>query len=188
MSLLAVYILSDVNNLGVEHSFNMEFGRDIIVIYGTFSIIYILVTTDVVTVSVCGHSGLWPFRFVAFPVCGHFGLWPFRSVTVPVCGRFCLWPFRSVSVLVCGRFGLWPFRLWPFRFVAGMTCYLMNTVSHTDLSVSRVVQVNISSPDGKYHECLNSVLVVESIPATFPRSTKDVMWFPHLAAMQFSDF
>ena len=64
----------------------MEFSMDIIVTYGTFSIIYILVTTDVVVttdvaVSVCGRSGLWPFRFVAVPVCGRFGLWPFRRVS-----------------------------------------------------------------------------------------------------------
>ena len=67
------------------------------------------VTTDV-AVSVCGLSGLWPFRSVAVPVCGPFGLWPFQSVAFPlvaisiyavsVCGRF-----------RCGRFGLWP--LWP---------------------------------------------------------------------------
>ena len=81
------------------------------------------VTTDV-AVSVCGRSGLWPFRFVAVSVCGRSGLWPFRFVAVPVCGRFGLWPLRFVAVLVCGRFGLWPFRLWPFRFVAVMTCYL----------------------------------------------------------------
>ena len=56
------------------------------------------VTTDV-AVSVCGRSGLWPFRFVAVPVCGRFGLWPFWFVAVSVCGRF-----------GCGRFGLW--RLW----------------------------------------------------------------------------
>ena len=76
------------------------------------------VTTDV-AVSVCGRSGLWPFRFVAVPVCGRFGLWPFRFVAVSVCGRSGLWPFRFVAVSVCGRFGLW-----PFRFVAVMTCYL----------------------------------------------------------------
>ena len=158
----------------------MEFGMDIIVIYGTFSIIFVLVTTDcdgvwhgyhcylwdfllhihsgdnwlrwslawisslpmglspsylfwwqlmwwvttVVAVSVCGRSGLWPFRFVAVPVCGRFDVWPFRFVAVPVCGHFSLWLFRSVAVPVCGRFGLWPFRLWPFRFVAVMTFYL----------------------------------------------------------------
>ena len=90
------------------------------------------VTTDV-AVSVCGPSGLWPFRFVAIPVCGCFGLWPFRFVAVPVCGRFGLWPFRSVAVPVCGPSGLWPFRfvaipvcgcfgLWPFRFVAVPVC------------------------------------------------------------------
>ena len=85
---------------------------DIIVTYGTFSIIFILVTTDV-AVSVCGRSGLWPFRFVAVSVCGRFGLWPFRSVAVPVCGRFGLWPFRFVAVPVCGRFGCGRFGLWP---------------------------------------------------------------------------
>ena len=65
--------------------------------------------------------------------------------------------------------------------------YIMNTVSHTDLLVSRVVEVNISSADGKYHECLNNVLVVKSIPATYPRSTIDVTRFPHLAGIQFPD-
>ena len=84
------------------------------------------------SISICGRSGLWPFRFVAvsvcgrsglwpFVVCGRFGLWPFRSVAVSVCGLFGLWPFRSVAFPVCGRFGLWPFRFWPFRFVAVMT-------------------------------------------------------------------
>ena len=58
---------------------------------------------------------------MAVSVCGRSGLWPFRSVAVPVCGRFGLWPFRSVDVSVCGRLGLWPFRFWPFRFVAVMT-------------------------------------------------------------------
>ena len=80
------------------------------------------VTTDV-AVSVCGRSGLWPFRFVAVPGCGRFGLWPFRFVAFSVCGHSGFWPFRSVAVPVRGRFGLWPFRLWPFRFVAVMTCY-----------------------------------------------------------------
>ena len=91
----------------------MEFGMDIIVTYGTFSIIYILVTTDVVGDNWCGRFGLWPFRSVAVSVCGRSGLWPFRFVAVPVCGRFGLWPFRFVAVSVCGHFGLWPFRLWP---------------------------------------------------------------------------
>ena len=49
------------------------------------------------TFSVCGRSGLWPFRFMAVPVCGCFGLWPFRSLAVSVCGR-----------LGFGRFALWP--------------------------------------------------------------------------------
>ena len=43
------------------------------------------VTTDV-AVSVCGRSGLWPFRFVAVSVCGRFG-----------CGRFGLWPLWPVT-------------------------------------------------------------------------------------------
>ena len=81
------------------------------------------VTSDV-AVSVCGRSGLWPFRFVAVPDCGRSGLWPFRIVAVSVCGRSGVWPFWSVAVPVCGRFGLWPFRLWPLRFVAVMTYYL----------------------------------------------------------------
>ena len=98
----------------------MEFGMDIIVTYGTFSIIFILVTTDVVGDNWCGRFGLWPFRSVAVPVCGRSGLWPFRFVAVPVCGRFGLWPFRFVAVSVCGRFGcgrfgLWP--LWPVTFL-----------------------------------------------------------------------
>ena len=91
----------------------MEFGMDIIVTYGTFSIIFILVTTDVVGDNWCGRFGLWPFRSVAVPVCGRFGLWPFRFVAVPVCGRFGLWPFRFVAVSVCGRFGCGRFGLWP---------------------------------------------------------------------------
>ena len=94
----------------------MEFDMDIIVTYGTFSIIFILVTTDVVGDNWCGRFGLWPFRFVAVPVCG-------CSALFPVCGRFGLCPFRFVAFPVCGRFGLWPFRLWPLRFVAVMTCY-----------------------------------------------------------------
>ena len=70
------------------------------------------VTTDV-AVSVCGRSGLWPFRFVAVSVCGRFGLWPFRFVAVSVCGRYGLWPFRFVAVSVvavsvCGRYDLLP--------------------------------------------------------------------------------
>ena len=48
----------------------------------------------------CGHSGLWPFWFVAVSVRGLLGSWPFRFVAVPVCGCF-----------GCCRFGLWP--LWP---------------------------------------------------------------------------
>ena len=111
----------------------MEFGMDIIVTYGTFSIIYILVTTDVVGDNWCGRFGLWPFRSVAVSVCGRSGLWPFRFVAVPVCGCFGLWPFRFVVVSVCGRFGLWPFRLWPFRFVAVMTCYRFNCITVTAL-------------------------------------------------------
>ena len=57
------------------------------------------VTTDV-AVSVCGRSGLRPFRIVAVLVCGCSGLWPFRFVAISVCGHF-----------GCGRFGLWP--IWP---------------------------------------------------------------------------
>ena len=90
---------------------------------GTFSIIFILMTADVVGDIWCDRFGLWPFRSVAISVCGRSGLWPFRFVAVPVCGRFGQWPFRFVAVYVCGRFGLWPFQLWPFRFVAVMTCY-----------------------------------------------------------------
>ena len=70
------------------------------------------VTTDV-AVSVCGLSGLWPFRFVAVPVCGLSGLWPFRFVAVSVCGPSGLWPFWFVAVSVCGRFGCGRFGLWP---------------------------------------------------------------------------
>ena len=69
--------------------------------------------TTAVAASVCGRSGLWPFRFVAVPVCGRFGLRPFRFVAVQVCGRFGLWPFRFVAVSVCGRFGCGRFGLWP---------------------------------------------------------------------------
>ena len=70
------------------------------------------VTTDV-AVSVCGRSGLWPFRSVAVSVCGRFGLWPFRFVAVSVCGLSGLWPFRFVAVSVvavsvCGRYDLLP--------------------------------------------------------------------------------
>ena len=79
------------------------------------------VTTDV-AVSVCGRSGLWPFRFVAVSVCGRSGLWPFRFVAVPVCGRFGLWPFRFVAVSVCGRSGLWPFRFVAVSVVAVSVC------------------------------------------------------------------
>ena len=72
------------------------------------------VTTDV-AVSVCGRSGLWPFRFVAVPVCGRSGLWPFRFEAVPVCGRSGLWPFRfvavsAVAISVCGRYDLLPLK------------------------------------------------------------------------------
>ena len=100
----------------------MEFGIDIIVTYRTFSIIFILVTTDVVGDNWCGRFGLWPLRSVAVPVCGRFGLWPFRFVAVPVCGRSGLWPFRSVAVTVCGRFGLWPFRFVAVSVVAVSVC------------------------------------------------------------------
>ena len=91
----------------------MEFGMDIIVTYGTFSIIYILVTTDVVGDNWCGRFGLWPFQSVAVSVCGRSGLWPFRLVVVSVCGRSGFWPFRFVAVSVCGRFGCGRFGLWP---------------------------------------------------------------------------
>ena len=72
------------------------------------------VTNDV-AVSVCGRSGLWPFRFVAVPVCDRSGLWPFRFVAVSVCGRSGLWPFRFVAVSVvavsvCGRYDLLPIK------------------------------------------------------------------------------
>ena len=100
----------------------MKFGMDIIVTYGTFSIILILVTTDVVGDNWCGRFGLWPFQFVAVPVCGRSGLWPFRFVTVSVCGRFGLWPFRFVAVSVCGRSGLWPFRFVAVSVVAISVC------------------------------------------------------------------
>ena len=76
----------------------MEFGIDIIATYGTFSIIFILVTTDVMGDNWCGRFGLWPFRSVAVSVCGRSGLWPFRFVAVSVCGHFGLWPFRFVAV------------------------------------------------------------------------------------------
>ena len=114
----------------------MEFGMDIIVTYGTFSIIYILVTTDVVGDNWCGCSGLWPFRSEAISVCGRSGLWLFRFVAVPVCGHFGLWPFRFVAFSVCGRFGLCPFRLWPFRCVAVMTCYHLNKANLRDLKAA----------------------------------------------------
>ena len=81
--------------------------------YWTFSIIFILVTTDVVGDNWCDRFGLWPFRSVAVSVCGRSGLWPFLFVAVPVCGRSGLWPFRSVAVSVCGRFGCGRFGLWP---------------------------------------------------------------------------
>ena len=61
-------------------------------------------------VSVCGRSGMWPFRFVTISICGPSGLWPFRSVAP-----------RPSPFTVCGLLGLWPFRFWPFRFVAVMT-------------------------------------------------------------------
>ena len=100
----------------------MEFGMDITVTYGTFSIIFILVTTDVMGDSWCGRFGLWPFRSVAVSVCGLSGLWPFRFVAVSVCGRFGLWPFRFVAVSVCGRSGLWPFRFVAVSVVAVSVC------------------------------------------------------------------
>ena len=107
------------------------------------------VTTDV-GVSVCGRSGLWPFRFVAFLVCGRSGLWPFRfvdktkfawisSLPMGLSPSYLFWwqlmwgVTTDVGVSVCGRSGLWPFRfvaflvcgrsgLWPFRFVAVSVC------------------------------------------------------------------
>ena len=99
-----------VTSLG---AITMEFGMDIIVTYGTFSIIYILVTTDVVGDNCCGRFGLWPFRSAAVSVCGRSGLWPFRFVAVSVCGRSGLWPFRLVAVSVvavsvCCRYDLLP--------------------------------------------------------------------------------
>ena len=100
----------------------MEFAMAIIVTYGTFSIIFNLLTTDVVGDNWCGRFGLWPFRSVAVSVCGLSGLWPFGFVAVPVCGRFGLWPFRSVAVPVCGRSGLWPFRFVAVSVVAIPVC------------------------------------------------------------------
>ena len=96
----------------------MELGMDIIVTYGTFSIIFILVTTDVAGDNWCGHFGLRPFRSVAVSVYGRSGVWPFRFVAVSVCGRSGLWPFRFMAfrfaaVSVCGRFGCGRFGLWP---------------------------------------------------------------------------
>ena len=91
----------------------MEFGMDIIATYGTFSIIFNLVTTDMVGDNWCGRFGLWPFQSVAVSVCGRSGLWPFRFVAILVCGRSGLWPFRFVAVSVmaisvCGRYDLLP--------------------------------------------------------------------------------
>ena len=100
----------------------IEFGMDITVTYGTFSITFILVTTDVMGDSWCGRFGLWPFRSVAVSVCGRSGLRPFRFVAVSVCGRFGLWPFRFVAVSVCGRSGLWPFRFVAVSVVAVSVC------------------------------------------------------------------
>ena len=104
----------------------MKFDMDIIVTYGTFSIIFILVTIDdVVGDNWCGRFGLWPFRSVAVSVCGRFGLWPFRFVAVSVCGRSGLWPFRFVAVSVvvvsaCGRYDLLPYKLMWFGLDKGM--------------------------------------------------------------------
>ena len=75
----------------------------------------------VVSIPVCGRSGLWPFWLVTVSVCGHSGLWPFQFVAASVSGRFGLWPFRFVAILVCGHLGLCLFRFWLFRFVAIMT-------------------------------------------------------------------
>ena len=108
----------------------LAFGMDIVVTYGTFSIIFILVTTDVMDDNWCGRFGLWPFRFVAVSVCGRSGLWPFRFVAVSVCGRFCLWPFRLVAVSVCGRSGLWPFRFVAVSVVAVSVCGRYNLLPH----------------------------------------------------------
>ena len=100
----------------------MEFGMDIIVTYGSFSIIFILVITDVVGDNGCCRFGLWPLRTVAVSVCGGSCLWPFWFVAVPVCGRSCLWPFRFVAVPVCGRSGLWPFSFVAVLVVAVSVC------------------------------------------------------------------
>ena len=91
--------------------------------------------------NVLGYNAVWPFRFVAISVCGPSGLWPFRSVALTVCGRFGQWPFRSVAVSVlavsvCGRSVLWPFRLWPFQFVAVMTCYTKDNCTFLGLNAS----------------------------------------------------
>ena len=104
-----------------------EFVMDIIVTYGTFSISFILVTTDVVGDNWCAHFGLWPFRSVAVSVCGRPSLWPFRFVAVSVCGRSGLWPSRCVAVSVCGRFGCGRFGLWPLWPVT-VRNYQNNTV------------------------------------------------------------
>ena len=121
----------------------MEFGMDIIVTYGTFSIIFILVTTDMVGDNWCGRFGLWPFRFVAVPVCG-------RSALFPVCGRFGLCPFRFVAVPVCGRFGLWPVRFVAVSVVAASVC------GRYDL-LPFLLLYRVLDPDPK--NCVESLLV-----------------------------
>ena len=118
---------------------------DIIVTYGTFSIIFILVTTDVMGDNWCGRFGLWPFRSVAVSVCGRSGLWPFRFVAVSVCGRSGLWPFQSVAVPVCGRFGLWPFRFVAVSVVAISVCGRYDLLPpQTVVFVEHLAQGNIN--------------------------------------------
>ena len=85
------------------------------------------------------HSGLCPFRFMAFPDSGLFSLQLFRFVAISccvqmvisVCGSVafsvCVVVISvcgSVAFSVCDHFCLWLFQLWPFQFVAVMTCYL----------------------------------------------------------------
>ena len=85
--------------------------------------------------NILGCHFVWPFQSVAvsvcgLSVCGRSGLWPFRSVTIPVCGRFGLWLFWFVAFPICGRFGCGRFGLWPLWPVTGRVWFLVITATN----------------------------------------------------------
>ena len=82
----------------------------------------------------------------------------FCSPEINILGYHLLWPFRSVAVSICGRFGLWPFRLWPVRFVAVMTCYLIHKIQ--DYLTPAPMKQRQSVWVNKYHESTKNCPIV----------------------------